>query len=613
MGMNWTLAVACLVPFALTAQRAEPQSSCANIPAYSPCELVFELPEADAAAHPNPYATVDLRVEFRSPRARTLPVPAFWDGSRRMVVRFAPNEAGRWDYHVTSNIRAWDDGGGSFTAAPSESRGFLRAANVHHWAYTERASTGLDQPHLWMGVNEMLFATMDEAEFRATVDARAAQKFNHLRGLVLAGAASGAYQPSGVPNIEYFKRLDARVSYLNQKGMVADLILAGGPGTLTSLFATPEQRRRFIGFLAGRYSAMNVTWHGVDQFEGYSDGRALLKEIGGYLKQLDPYQHPRTSGARITSSPLMDDGWMDFVTHASPDPNVNAVEHQIHGLPFVNVRFAREDSGAGKSAAGDVDAEAFRKQLWNAAMDGQYVTYENTGSGRQHLDSPGAKAMAVWFDVLSGTRYWELEPYFDVDGGRALALEDVEYLVYIEKPGPLELTVEKHGYDVYWINPATGESTVRKKFSGEHFTAEPPDRSHDWLLRVVREGRVESMNRSYKFASREIVLQEVEANSPKVPFAVEAFTGNLSISKAVPYSAKVTRESRATRAMLYLWMGEVAADHQGYRVLATGAKGNLQVPADIARNYPAVMHLRLYGMNANGKVYELDSAWQVDR
>ena len=44
--------------------------------------------------------------------------------------------------------------------------------------------------------------------------------------------------------------------------------------------------------------------------------------------------------------------------------------------------------------------------------------------------------MTVWFDFFSDTRHWELEPYFDVDGGRALALEGIEYVVYVEKPGP---------------------------------------------------------------------------------------------------------------------------------------------------------------------------------
>ena len=34
-----------------------------------------------------------------------------------------------------------------------------------------------------------------------------------------------------------------------------------------------------------RYAGMNVTWQGVQAFETYDTGRALMKEIGGLLKQ----------------------------------------------------------------------------------------------------------------------------------------------------------------------------------------------------------------------------------------------------------------------------------------------------------------------------------------
>jgi hypothetical protein len=583
MAFRWAIALALLATPAIA------QTTCNDTKAYSLCEMTFDLP---GSAHPNPYATVDLRVEFRSPRRRTYAMPAFWDGARRMVVRFSPTEGGAWDYHVTSNIAEWNDKTGNFTAASSESPGFIQPANVHHWMYSEKSAAGLYQPHLWMGSTDLLFASLDDAAFRALADARAAQKFTHVRGLVLAGSF-GAQFSNGAPNLDFFRRLDGHVRYLNEKGIIADLILAGGSGTLTKLFPTPDERRRFVRFLVGRYAAMNVTWQGVDQFEDYPDGRALLKEVGGYLKELDPYRHPRTTGARITSTPLLDDGWMDFALENTSDRNVTAIEHQLFAVPFVNVSAEKDD------------ATAFRKRLWNATMDGQY-----SGSASAP-DAAHAKAMTVWFDLLSDTRYWELEPYFDVDGGRAVALEDTEYLVYVERPGPLELTVEKHGYDVFWIDPATGESTRGKKFSGEHFTIEPPDKSHDWLLHVVREGRVAGMNKSYKFESRQIVMQEIESNSAKVPFAIEAPKTELSVSKALPFAAKITRETRATRSMLWLWMGDVAADHQGYRVIATGQKGETKAPADLALNYPATMHLRLYGMNANGKVYEVDSALDV--
>lgn len=589
-----------LVPMAMPAQTppapAAP-SPCSNTPAYKVCELPFELSGKDAAGHPKPYVSVELKVEFRSPRRRTYAMPAFWNGGGRMLVRFAPTEAGDWDYHVTSNIADWNDKTGSFTVAASESPGFLRPANVHHWAYTEKASTGLDQPHLWMGANAMQFASLDDAAFRSLADARAAQKFNHLRGLVLGGTAP-AYSGADAPNLEYFQRLDQRVQYLNEKGIIADLVLAGGNGALTKTLPDYQQRRRFVRFVVARYAAMNITWQGLEKFEDYPDGRALIKELGLALKELDPYQHPRTSGAAVTSTPLLDDGWMTFATQGAVNDSLGSIEHQLYAVPFIGV------GDSGPAAAG---ADAARHRLWNTTMNGQYAAIANDAT-----DPAAARTMTAWFDFLKDTRYWELEPYFDVDGGRAVALEDVEYVVYIEKPGPLELTVEKHGYDIYWINPADGEATRGKKFSGEHFTGEPPDRSHDWVLHVVREGRVEGMNRSFKFESREIVLQEVEANTPKVPFAIEAPKGAISVSKPTPYAAKMTRESRATRSMMWLWMGEVAADQQGRRVLATSQKGDMQAPKDIAKNYPATMHLRLYGMNANGKVYELDSGLQIN-
>ena len=531
---------------------AQTSTTCNNTPAYSPCELVFDLSPQDAAAHPNPYASVELRAEVRSPRNRTTAVPGYWDGGRRMVIRFAPTEGGQWAFRLTSNVAALNDQTGTFTAADSDAPGFIKAANMHHWSYTERL-----KPHLWMGATELRFAFLDDAAFRAMADARAAQKFNHLRGWVTGGGPDTAYASPDSPNLEQFHKLDDRVRYLNQKGITADLVLAGGEGTLTRLFPKPEQRRRFVRYVVARYAAMNVTWQGVENFEDYPDTRALLNEIGTALKELDGFQHPRSSGARITSAALLDDGWMDFAAYGNTDDNVGAIEHQLYAVPSVNLQ------------VGGADAATARHRLWDATMDGQYPTLEE-GSGSQGA----ATAMTVWFDVLSGTRHWELEPYFNLDGGRALALEDTDYLVYIEKPGPLEMTVEKHGYDVFWTDPATGE-TVRKKFSGDHFTGAPPDPSHDWLLHVVREGTLQSMNRSYKFESRDIVLQEVEANPQKIPYDIATPGDDLSIGKTAPFAVKLTRQTRGTRSMMYLWTGEVTADHQGYRVLgARRARGD---------------------------------------
>ncbi len=260
-------------------------------------------------------------------------------------------------------------------------------------------------------------------------DARAAQKFNHLRGWVTGGGADAAYASPDSPNLEQFRKLDDRVRYLNQKGITADLVLAGGEGTLTRLFPTPDQRRRFVRYVVARYAApLNVTWQQRrGEFPRTIRTRARCSTRSAPSVE-GVGRLPASAlirGAHHPSAALLDDGWMDFAAYGNTDDNVGAIEHQIYPVPCVNLQI------------GGADAATLRHRLWNATMDGQYVTLsENSGAQDGAQDGgaqsgASAKAMSVWFDVLSGTRHWELEPYFDLDGGRALALEDTEYLVYI--------------------------------------------------------------------------------------------------------------------------------------------------------------------------------------
>jgi hypothetical protein len=202
-----------------------------------------------------------------------------------------------------------------------------------------------------------------------------------------------------------------------------------------------------------------------------------------------------------------------------------------------------------------------------------------------------------------------------VDGGRALALPGTEYIVYIEKPsGPVEVRLEKHGYDVKWVDPATGAITVAKDFKAERQSFEPPDSSHDWILHISREGRKEGMLRSWKFESRPFLMQEVETGTTKLPYEI-AQPSSDQLSPTVPprYEAKLKRETRGTRNMLYLWLGESPSNEQGARVLGTGSQGTWKFDTALTQNGPSVMNVRLYGMNANGKVYALDRIYRWAR
>ena len=575
---------------------ARAQTGCQSTALFSPCEIVFELSGGDAAAHPAPYRDVELRVEFRSPRSRTFAIPAFWDGGNTLRVRFMPNETGNWVGHVTSNVAAWNDKQINLTVTESQAPGFVEAANVHHFAYTGPfAYNSLKSPHLWMGQVIPHLGAASRDQFAQLAGTRAKQHFNHFRVTLLEPEIAKAFKGPEDFDPAVFRAIDEKLADANKQGITIDLSLAGPDDLFTKLFPEHGQRRRFVQYAAARYAGLNMTWQTFDRFETYTNGRELAKEIAGYLKEVDAYQHPISCGADVTTGPLFDDHWMQYITYHSADPQVGAIEHQIYAAPQVN------DFG------GD-DAATFRKRLWNTWMNGQYP--ETTVPNEED-----AHAMQVWYQFALGTRHWDLEPFFDVDGGRGMYLPTVEYIIYVEKPGPVDVHLDdKHKWDVAWINPIDGERTELKDFKDEEFRGSPPDNSHDWVLHISREGHKAGMNKSYKFESWEIVMQEVEGIPDKVPFDVERPTGDdLSLTVQAPYKAKVKKETKATKKMMYLWTGEVTADGRGYRVIGTGPDGIFQIPKSIAERFPAGIHIRLLGMNGYGKVYQADRNFQLNR
>jgi hypothetical protein len=295
----------------------------------------------------------------------------------------------------------------------------------------------------------------------------------------------------------------------------------------------------------------------------------------------------------------MDDGWLDVRSYQTADDAISGVEQQVYQDPAIN-----------NFSAANSSADAFRHHLWNATMDGQYP------AGVVPDEASGA-AMKTWYEFMASTRHWELEPFFDVDNGRGLQLEGVEYVIYVEHPGAVTLTVEKHGYDAEWIDPATGLHTrIKDPCKGETCTTSPPNTAHDWILHISRESTKAGMLKSFKFVSRdeELKLQDIEVDPAKVPFDITGpDTDKLSLAKTAQFSVKLKRQSKALEHMSWLWTGEVTAAGHGYRVIATGADGTFHIPANIAADYPAALHVRLYGMNGFGKVYTLDRNYTLTK
>ena len=183
--------------------------------------------------------------------------------------------------------------------------------------------------------------------------------------------------------------------------------------------------------------------------------------------------------------------------------------------------------------------------------------------------------MTVWFDFMSchpplGTGAVLRRGWRPRRGARRHRV-----MVYIEKPGPLELLRGEARLRHLLDQSRRWRADPGKKFTGDHFTGAPPDSSHDWVLHVVREGHAGEHEPLVQVRiARHRCCRRSRPIPQKVPFEIEQPPGDLSVSKPAPYAAKITRETRATRSMMWLWTGEVTAD-AGLSRAGHGPEGNL--------------------------------------
>lgn len=564
----------------------------ANVPAcdaqakaWLPCELHFDAPKAQLELA---YTQDVLNVEFRSPTHSTHLMYAYNDGSQKLAVRFTPTEPGAWTYHLTSSIAQLNDQEGTFSVASSDLPGFISVANLRHWR------TANKQPHLWMSA-ALPFLSVDQGAYESWLDARKHDGFTHVRGTLLSTAAGIAPLLNGKPNPAYFAQLDERILAASRRGFVLDLIVVDGKTASSPMFGAYDTRAPLLRYLVSRYGALNVTWQGIEEFEDVPRARQLLRQMYDDIKKVDSFNHPRSTDARDTSWSLVGDGWMNYIVEAYPQPALAAVEHQFTSEPEVHV------------IRTSAPADAFRHELWNATANAEYICAES-----ETLKNPAnLKALQIWHEAIVDTRHWEFEPYFDVDGARAAGLPEVEFLAYAQTPGIVEVTLTRHKYNPFWLNPITGEQIPLKDYRGEVLSRETPDKSHDWVLQIPREGHKESMLKSYRFESVDPPIQEPELDPSKTPYQLVDPPGDaLNPSIPIIFGVKLTKHNRATREMQYVWYGEVVAGGEGARILGTGSEGTFNMPKLVFQP-GTVMNLRVLGINANGKAYEVDRVYNL--
>ncbi|HLA39301.1 MAG TPA: DUF5060 domain-containing protein, partial [Candidatus Glassbacteria bacterium] len=275
---------------------------------------LFEL-SFNQSGWKNPYRDVVIEAVFTSPAGNQTRVAGFYDGDgvggvsgEVFKLRFSPGETGSWHWEVRSNREAIDGKSGSFECVESSRRGPLRYDPVRpwylHWADgTPFFESGANDPECFLADK---FLTQEQRYQGIDYLAEKGADILYL-GMVNAGPGDGSPQMKVTPwtggfenpdfdNIclLFMNRLEGVVRRLDERGMVAHVVIYLDDCCDISNTITPEQEEMFFRYFCSRFGAFpNIVWNLAEEYEECFDSTWCITRAG-WIKKYDPLSHPVT-------------------------------------------------------------------------------------------------------------------------------------------------------------------------------------------------------------------------------------------------------------------------------------------------------------------------------
>ena len=517
-----------------------------NVPQWS----VHEITLTAAETHKNPYTDVTVTATFKGPGDAVKTVRGFWDGGQTFKVRFTPDRAGAWAYSIAASPKdagLIDSGTINATAPIAGNHGFLRvdAANPYSFVWDDGTrhfmfgQTYYDvMPNVWAG-----------GGWKAAVDNSAAYGMNKIRVHVYPLQSSGRISPTApveettyplvIPyggtgaspnrdqlNIPYWRKLDEYVTYLESKGVGADLILFNTYVKFgVKQWGTPAQDERFVRYVLARYGAFHhVIWCICNEWaasrkpQSHFDtlGSIVRKEDpwianGSFLRPLSVHQNTRIDfqyfGSSWPTHAIIQYGIRNKETVAADDfqttgrtkfhngdewGNAGIIHNLGHNMPVVNDEYGY----LGDATPINLTQTQHRWTHWGIATAGGYIsigdnrgaptgTPENSGDWLDAPEYSDIKRLVDFF-ATKGLEYWKMSSQnaLKTSGTRVYVLAETgrQYLIYAAIGGTFAINLAPRTYKARRYNPRTGEDALLGELSGgasRSFTM--PDAS-DWVV-----------------------------------------------------------------------------------------------------------------------------------
>ena len=255
---------------------------------------------------------------FTNPATGTsLTTPGFWDGGSTFVVRFAPTEAGEWDFATAAPDDPDLDGKtGKVIAKPYSGdleiyrRGFVTTNGSKHFVYADGTPFFYLGDTHWSIYREEFDSpgpyagdTGAESHFKYIVDKRVEQGFTVYQSEPIGTKADLADGELGAADADAFKLNDRYYQYIAEKGLVhANAEFFFSSSMSKELAEDARYLEAISRYWVARYSAYPVMWTLAQEADNdfYSErGQKVYDfndnpwvKVAEFIHKYDAYQHP---------------------------------------------------------------------------------------------------------------------------------------------------------------------------------------------------------------------------------------------------------------------------------------------------------------------------------
>ncbi|MFP4521949.1 MAG: PKD domain-containing protein [Fibrobacterota bacterium] len=465
-------------------------------------------------SHAKPYWDVEFSADFIGPNGESFTLHGFWYEGTTWKIRFSPLSTGTWSYTTSSNDALLNGQSGTVNCSGTQGKGWMVVnPDIPHafkWS-------GSGEPyHLtgdcWWG--HLASGTTSEkfpySNYTYCVDLWAAAGYNYAYCMLSSWypAVTDWFNEGGKPWEEssgkfdltrmksgYFKEVDRRIAYADANGICLCLTLTESKGQISDI----NIYKKFGRYTLARWGAYNVSIWLVGEYDD-SEGDPFTvsdwDEIGNYLQQNNPYDHPISLHClNSTSGDFGNKAWHDYIVQQHDHTNSTMVRDFDYGKPVLSSEWYMGWSSWSKSPEDEM------RFAWENMVGGGYVcsghprvVYANDlGWSSPHSNSTTYLGyVAVMRDIMTEIeRFDEREPCNNlVSGGYGCRIGIEEFIIYRTSQGAstLNLSGFSGAFSVDAYNLRTGTKSARSSVTGgSSVSVSTPSSGNEWLIRVYKE------------------------------------------------------------------------------------------------------------------------------